>query len=99
MALLAVENLNKRFGGLKAVSDVSFYIRRGTIKSLIGPNGAGKTTLFNLISGFLRPDSGRVVFEGKPPDCRKGACAHVPAHQTLCQDDGTGKRHDREAFT
>lgn len=66
MALLEVENLSKRFGGLQAVNKVSFYIRKGTIKALIGPNGAGKTTLFNLISGFLRPDSGKVVFEERP---------------------------------
>lgn len=66
MALLEVEGLSKSFGGLQAVSDVSFYIRRGTIKALIGPNGAGKTTLFNLISGVLRPDSGRVVFDDRP---------------------------------
>ncbi|MEJ2685092.1 MAG: ABC transporter ATP-binding protein [Candidatus Sulfobium sp.] len=66
MALLQVEGVSKKFGGLQAVNDVSFYIRRGTIKALIGPNGAGKTTLFNLISGFLRPDSGTVLFEERP---------------------------------
>lgn len=66
MALLEVHSISKKFGGLQAISDVSFSIRKGTIKALIGPNGAGKTTLFNLISGFLRPDSGRVVFEERP---------------------------------
>jgi branched-chain amino acid transport system ATP-binding protein len=66
MALLDIRGVSKRFGGLQAISDVSFSIRKGTIKALIGPNGAGKTTLFNLISGFLRPDSGRVMFEEKP---------------------------------
>lgn len=64
MKLLSVRGVSKRFGGLKAVDDVSFDVRRGAIKALIGPNGAGKTTLFNLISGFLRPDRGSVVFDG-----------------------------------
>jgi branched-chain amino acid transport system ATP-binding protein len=64
MQLLSINNLNKRFGGLQAVSDVSFTVDKGMIKSLIGPNGAGKTTLFNLICGATRPDSGTVVFNG-----------------------------------
>ncbi len=64
MKLLSVRGVSKRFGGLKAVDDVSFDVRKGAIKALIGPNGAGKTTLFNLISGFLRPDRGSVVFDG-----------------------------------
>jgi branched-chain amino acid transport system ATP-binding protein len=66
MPLLDVKNLNRRFGGLHAVNDVSFCVDSGMIKGLIGPNGAGKTTLFNLISGALKPDSGTVVFNGKP---------------------------------
>ncbi|TET37868.1 MAG: ABC transporter ATP-binding protein [Dehalococcoidia bacterium] len=60
-----VENLTKRFGGLTAVNRVSFQIGRDEIVGLIGPNGAGKTTLLRLITGILRPDSGRVRFKGK----------------------------------
>lgn len=64
MKLLSIRSISKRFGGLRAVDDVSFDVPRGAIKALIGPNGAGKTTLFNLISGFLRPDRGSIVFDG-----------------------------------
>jgi branched-chain amino acid transport system ATP-binding protein len=65
MVLLSVSGLSKAFGGLKAVSDVSFEIGRGEILGLIGPNGAGKTTVFNLISGLLPPTQGAVVLEGR----------------------------------
>lgn len=64
MTLLSVRGISKRFGGLQAVNDLSFDIATGSIKAMIGPNGAGKTTIFNLISGFLRPDSGEIVFGG-----------------------------------
>lgn len=64
MSLLEVENLNKRFGGLQAVENVSFSVREGSVKALIGPNGAGKTTLFNLLSGVLTSDSGTIRFNG-----------------------------------
>ena len=72
MPLLEVNNIGKRFGGLQAVKDVSFSVPRGMIKAVIGPNGAGKTTLFNLISGFLPPDTGTITFkdcaiQGKEP--------------------------------
>ena len=63
--LLEVENLTKRFGGLTAISNVSFRIDKGQVVGLIGPNGAGKTTLLRLITGILRPDSGKVRFKGK----------------------------------
>jgi branched-chain amino acid transport system ATP-binding protein len=64
VTLLSVREVSKRFGGLQAVSKVSFDVAAGSIKALIGPNGAGKTTLFNLISGFLDPDCGEIVFGG-----------------------------------
>jgi branched-chain amino acid transport system ATP-binding protein len=65
MSLLEVQNLHRSFGGLHAVNDVSFSVSEGAIKAVIGPNGAGKTTLFNLISGALRPDSGKIIFDRK----------------------------------
>ncbi len=65
MALLEVKQLNKRFGGLLAVNDVSFQVEPGQIKAVIGPNGAGKTTLFNMISGTFPATSGTVSFKGR----------------------------------
>jgi branched-chain amino acid transport system ATP-binding protein len=62
---LVIQNLNKRFGGLRAVQDVSFTVRENETLALIGPNGAGKTTAFNLIMGFHRPDEGSVKAFGK----------------------------------
>jgi branched-chain amino acid transport system ATP-binding protein len=63
-AILAVERVSKRFGGLQAIADVSFSIRPGEIVGLIGPNGAGKTTLFNLLVGLERPSAGQIALQG-----------------------------------
>jgi ABC-type branched-subunit amino acid transport system ATPase component len=68
--LLEVEGLVRRFGGVRAVDDASFTVADGSITSLIGPNGAGKSTLFNVVSGFLRPDDGRVLLAGRRIDGR-----------------------------
>ncbi len=65
MAILEVQGITKRFGGLTAVNKVSFSVEKGAILSVIGPNGAGKSTLFKLISSFLRPTSGRVNLNGQ----------------------------------
>ena len=61
--LLQLQGVSRRFGGLRAVDDVSLTVHDGTLSALIGPNGAGKTTLFALMSGFLVPDSGRILFD------------------------------------
>jgi branched-chain amino acid transport system ATP-binding protein len=63
-ALLELQKVSKRFGGLQAVKDLSFEVREGEILGLIGPNGAGKSTLFNLINGVFAPDNGRIAFAG-----------------------------------
>ncbi|MDA4121506.1 MAG: ATP-binding cassette domain-containing protein, partial [Thaumarchaeota archaeon] len=65
MALLEVRNVEKDFGGLVALKDVSFKVDQGEIVGLIGANGAGKSTIFNIITGMLRPTAGAVMFEGK----------------------------------
>ena len=64
-ALLVAEDLSRRFGGLLAVSNLSFEVREGEVLGLIGPNGAGKSTTFNVISGFYRPTAGRLTFRGE----------------------------------
>jgi branched-chain amino acid transport system permease protein len=69
--VLEVRNLSKSFGGLKAVQDVSFKLRQNEILGIIGPNGAGKTTLFNVLNGFLRPDTGEVLLDGREMSGRK----------------------------
>lgn len=65
MNLLTITGLTKFFGGLRAVSDLSFGVQSGEILGLIGPNGAGKTTVFNLIAGFVPPSAGEIVFSGE----------------------------------
>jgi branched-chain amino acid transport system ATP-binding protein len=63
--LLSVENVSLSFGGIKAIRDVSFDIRKGEIRAIIGPNGAGKTSMLNVINGFYHPQEGRLLFRGK----------------------------------
>ncbi len=65
MTLLAVENLSKSFGGIHANQDISFEVAEGEILGIIGPNGAGKSTLFDLVTGFTRADSGKILFDGQ----------------------------------
>jgi branched-chain amino acid transport system ATP-binding protein len=74
MPLLEVERLSKRFGGVRAVHEVSFVLDEGELLGIMGPNGSGKTTLFNLIAGALRPDGGHIRFDG-------GEIGGLPAHR------------------
>jgi len=90
MAFLEVINMDKNFGGLTAVSDSSFHVKEGEILGLIGPNGAGKTTIFNLITGFLKPDNGAIIFKGEeiqglePHEiCKKGVTRTFQSAQTF----------------
>src|SRR5438093_3060807 len=76
MALLAVEDVTRRFGGIVALTDVSLAVEKGEIVGLIGPNGAGKTTLFNLITRLYKPDGGSIVFAGE-------SLLHTPAHEIV----------------
>ena len=81
--LLSVENVSLSFGGVKAVSDVSFDIRKGEIRAIIGPNGAGKTSMLNVINGFYHPQQGRITFKGetrakmRPHDAAYGGIART----------------------
>ena len=63
--LLSVEDVSLSFGGVKAVSNVSFDIQKGEIRAIIGPNGAGKTSMLNVINGFYHPQHGHITFKGK----------------------------------
>src|SRR3989454_6959768 len=63
--LLSVERVSLAFGGVRALTDVSFDIRKGEIRAIIGPNGAGKTSMLNVINGFYHPQQGRITFKGR----------------------------------
>jgi len=64
-ALLSVENVSLAFGGVRALTDVSFDVRKGEIRAIIGPNGAGKTSMLNVVNGFYHPQEGRITFKGR----------------------------------
>jgi branched-chain amino acid transport system ATP-binding protein len=81
--LLSVEDVSLSFGGVNAVSDVSFNIRKGEIRAIIGPNGAGKTSMLNVINGFYQPQQGRITFKGetrskmRPYEAARGGIART----------------------
>ncbi len=90
--LLVVDNVSKKFGGVLALSAVSLEVNRGDIVGIIGPNGSGKTTLVNTITGFIKPDKGRILFKGgditgwRPSKIAGlGSNSHIPGHATLLQ--------------
>jgi branched-chain amino acid transport system ATP-binding protein len=78
--ILEVNRVNMAFGGLMALSHLSFKVKRGMIKAVIGPNGAGKTTLFNIITGSFPPTEGSIIFKGMPVERLK---AHKIAHKGI----------------
>lgn len=84
--VLAVESIAKRFGAIEALRDVSFEVRRGEVVALLGDNGAGKSTLVKIISGSLRPDAGRIVFEGRPIVLDSPQAAKFLGIETVYQD-------------
>ena len=71
--ILRVDRISKRFGGVSALVDLSFTIKKGEVLGIIGPNGAGKTTLFNCVTGILKPNAGNISFLGQ--DITRLACA------------------------
>jgi branched-chain amino acid transport system ATP-binding protein len=81
-ALLELQDVSLSFGGLQAVERVSFGVAQGSVKAVIGPNGAGKTTLFNLVTGFLAPQSGRILFNG---EAIQGRPAYIIARQGIAR--------------
>ena len=111
MPLLQVEKIIKSFGGLMALCEVNFEIHQGEIFGVIGPNGSGKTTLFNVITGFLKADRGKVTFRGKditglPPHqiCRQGIARIFqlvkPFHQlTTLQNVMVGRAYGKDPAT
>ncbi|NES86128.1 MAG: ABC transporter ATP-binding protein [Moorea sp. SIO2B7] len=78
ISLLSATGMHKSFGGIRAVNNAQIKVPQGSITGLIGPNGAGKTTLFNLLSNFISPDKGEVIFDGKPVH-------HLQPHQIAQQ--------------
>ncbi|MEX2409137.1 MAG: ABC transporter ATP-binding protein [Rhodovibrionaceae bacterium] len=80
--LLSVENISLAFGGVKAISDVSFDIRKGEIRAIIGPNGAGKTSMLNVINGFYHPQQGVITYKG---ETRKQMRPHRAAKQGIAR--------------
>ena len=63
--LLSVENVSLSFGGVRAIADVSFDIRKGEVRAIIGPNGAGKTSMLNVVNGFYHPQKGEITYRGR----------------------------------
>jgi branched-chain amino acid transport system ATP-binding protein len=82
MNLLEVKAVSRSFGGVQALSEVSFDVKRGEILGLIGPNGAGKTTMINLITGLFRPDTGDVLFRG---ETMAGIAPHLRVHRGIAR--------------
>ena len=72
--LLSVENVSLSFGGVRAIRDVSFDVRKGEVRAIIGPNGAGKTSMLNCINGFYHPQKGRILARVSPLKVMRPSC-------------------------
>src|SRR4051812_9269308 len=99
--ILRLSGVCKAFGGIVVADDVNLSIAAGEILGLIGPNGAGKTSLFNLISGVVRPDAGRIMLQGEPidleavsPRARRNR-THLAEHAAVHLDERDGESADR----
>jgi len=101
--ILETENLTKEFAGFVAVNGINLRVARGTIHALIGPNGAGKTTCFNLLTKFMRPTRGRIVYKGRDittlPPADVAVCRSTrPAASVTVNDDGTWSYEEHTAI-
>lgn len=82
--LLQLQGIHLRFGGIKALQDIGFDVRRGEVRAIIGPNGAGKSSLLNVINGVYQPQQGQIVFDGQPlPQMRPGRAARLGIARTF----------------
>ena len=100
-AILDIKELNKAFGGLQALLDFNLTVHERDLVGIIGPNGAGKTTIFNLITGFIRPNSGEVWLNRREyypsqalPNRQSGNVPHLPAGGPVQRNEGVGKCND-----
>ena len=91
--LLSVENVSLSFGGVKALRDVSFDIRKGEIRAIIGPNGAGKTSMLNVINGFYHPQQGIITFKGKRRQRHAALHRRQPGHRPHLPERGAVQGH------
>ena len=94
MALLSLTNVTKRYGALVVTDGISLEVAEGEIVGILGPNGAGKTTLFNLVAGTVRPDAGKVTFQGDDVTRARRIRALPARHLALLPDPAPLFRHD-----
>ena len=102
--ILDVQNISLRFGGVKALTDISFDVREHEIRAIIGPNGAGKSSMLNCINGVYQPQQGSITFRGKTfsahelaPGRRDGRRAHLPEPGAVQGHERARQHHDRAA--
>ena len=93
--LLSVENVSLSFGGVRAIRDVSFDIKKGEVRAIIGPNGAGKTSMLNVINGFYQPQQGRITFKGADPPQDAAARRRARRHRAHLPERRAVQGHER----